>query len=335
MSQTALWWRSLENDEVACELCPVGCSLSPNQDGPCGTRGNRAGTMVPLHYGRIVSAGMDPIEKKPLYHFHPGSSIFSVAAPGCNLHCRFCQNSTISQPTSQEMEPLTSAASAQDLVAAALREEAIGIAYTYSEPLVWYEFVRDCAALAREHGLKNVLVSNGFLNSAPLAELLPLVDAANLDLKAMDDEFYRTVCNGRLEPVLSAIRQFHAAGVHLEVTNLLIPGYNDSLEQVQRLVDFVGSLGREVPLHFSAYHPSWKLDAPPTPRSTLIRAREQALKNLDFVYLGNVAGEAGRDTVCPDCRTVAVARSGRQARVILGRGGTCSGCGRKLPIITP
>ncbi|MBU8869406.1 MAG: AmmeMemoRadiSam system radical SAM enzyme [Gemmatimonadales bacterium] len=346
MNPSALWWHPLENDELACELCPVGCRLSSGQDGPCGSRGNRAGTMVPLHYGRIISAGMDPIEKKPLYHYYPGSSIFSVAAPGCNLHCLFCQNWQISQTSSRttngttngakgrEVVASTTSASAAELVDAALRQGASGIAYTYSEPLVWYEFIKDCAALAKEHGLKNVLVTNGFLNPRPLADLLPLIDAANIDLKAMDPEFYRDVCQGSLEPVLAAIRQFHAAGVHLEVTNLLIPGYNDSEAQVDQLVDFVGSLGPEVPLHFSAYRPSWKLDAPPTPRSTLIRAREQALQSLDWVYLGNVGGEVGRDTVCPDCGSPVVIREGFRAEVNVLSGGLCSSCGRKLPIIT-
>ena len=317
MSSTAQWWRPLENDEVTCELCPVGCKLAAGRDGPCGTRGNRSGAMVPLHYGRIVSAGIDPIEKKPLYHYYPGSSIFSIAAPGCNLHCLFCQNSSISQIKSTKAPSPTTAASARELVDAAVGQGAMGIAYTYSEPLVWYEFVKDCSALAHRHGLKNVLVTNGFLNPQPLAELLPFIDAANIDLKSMDDEFYRKVCQGRLEPILNAIRQFHAAGVHLEITNLLIPGYNDSVEQVERLVDFVATVGPEIPLHFSAYHPSWKLDAPPTPRETLVRARVQAKKKLDWVYLGNVGGEAGRDTLCPDCGAAAVTRAGWRAGVNL------------------
>ena len=330
MTPTARWWHALEDSEVACELCPVGCRLADGRDGPCGTRGNRGGQMEPLHYGEIVSAGLDPIEKKPLYPFHPGRSIFSVAAPGCNLHCLFCQNWTISQ----ERDARTTPVAAEDLVAAAVRQGAVGIAYTYSEPLVWYEFVSDCAVLAREQGLKNVLVTNGFLNREPLGELLPLIDAANVDLKAMDDEFYRTVCKGRLEPVLAAIRQFRAAGVHLEITNLLIPGHNDTEDQVARLVAFVASLGREVPLHFSAYRPSWKLDAPPTPRETLVRAREQALGSLDWVYLGNVAGQEGRDTSCPDCGAVAVARAGLRATADLGADGACRACGRDLGIVT-
>lgn len=325
----ARWWRALDDGAVACELCPVGCRLPEGKAGPCGTRANREGRMVPLHYGRVVSAGMDPIEKKPLYHFHPGRGILSVAAPGCNLHCLFCQNASISQDCTSSTVPL----SAEEMIAAAETGGAVGIAYTYSEPLVWYEFVRDCSELARTRGLKNVIVSNGYLNPGPLAELLPLIDAANIDLKAMDDGFYRDVCRGRLDPVLASLEQIHAAGVHLEVTNLLIPGYNDSEEQVERLVGFVADLDRSVPLHFSAYHPSWRLDAPPTPRATLVRAYGQARRRLDWVYLGNMAIEEGRDTVCPQCGVVAIARSGFRAEVRVGADHRCRGCGQKLRAI--
>jgi pyruvate formate lyase activating enzyme len=328
MTVAAAWWRPLPNGQAACELCPIGCRLRNGQTGPCGTRENAGGEMRPLNYGRVAAVGLDPIEKKPLYHFHPGRPILSVAAPGCNLHCLFCQNWHLSQ----EREQRTSAASPADVVDLARREDSLGIAFTYSEPLVWYEFVRDTARLARERGLKTVLVTNGFLEAAPLAELLPLIDAANVDLKSMDERFYRKICRARLAPVLAALRAFRAAGVHLEVTNLLIPGHNDAPPQVERLVEFVAGLGRDVPLHFSAYRPAWKLDAPPTPRATLVRAREQALGRLDFVYLGNVAGEEGRDTACPGCGHLLVARSGYHARVDLADG-ACPACGAAAPLV--
>jgi pyruvate formate lyase activating enzyme len=329
----AAWWQALDNGQAACTLCPIGCRLRPGQTGPCGTRANRDRTMVPLHYGQVVSLGVDPIEKKPLYHFHPGRPILSAAAPGCNLHCLFCQNWSISQ---QPQAP-TRRVSPEQLVAAAVEENSVGLAFTYSEPLVWYEYVRDTTRAARAAGLKNVLVTNGFLNPEPLAELLPWIDAANIDLKSMEDRFYRKVCKARLEPVLAAIRQFVAAGVHVEVTNLVIPGYNDSDEQLGRLVDFVAGLqpagGRAIPLHFSAYHPAWKMDAPPTPRSTLLRAREIALGKLDWVYLGNVGGSEGRDTACRECGKVVIARSGFQARVHLTQEARCPGCGNGLPVV--
>jgi pyruvate formate lyase activating enzyme len=322
-TRRAEWWRPLDNGQVACDLCPIGCRLREGQTGPCATRANRDGTMVPLHYGRIVSGGVDPIEKKPLYHFHPGAPILSVAAPGCNLHCLFCQNWTISQNGAAP----TSAMSPDDLVRLARDEGSVGIAYTYSEPLVWYEFVSDAARLARGRGLKNVLVSNGFLNAEPLDDLLPWIDAANIDLKSMDDRFYRKICKARLEPVLAAIRRFHAAGVHLELTNLIIPGHNDRDDQLRALVDFVAALDPEIPLHFSAYHPAWKMDAPATPRETLLRAREIAGEKLKWVYLGNVAAVTGRDSECPACGALLVARRGFHGVSHLGPGGACPGCG--------
>jgi len=285
--------------------------------------------MVPLHYGRIVSAAVDPIEKKPLYHFHPGRRILSVAAPGCNLHCMFCQNWTISQDGGAP----TSRTSARELVAIARREDSVGIAFTYSEPLVWFEFVRDTARVFRAAGMKTVLVTNGYLQPGPLAELAPWIDAANVDLKSMDDMFYRKICKARLEPVLASIHHLRAAGVHVEITNLVIPGYNDTDDQIDELVHFVAALGRSVPLHFSGYHPAWRMTAPPTPPETLLRARDRALRRLDHVYLGNLPLAEGRDTVCPDCGTVAVERRGYRTEVHLDEGAACTGCGRRLPLV--
>ena len=327
MTQSAAFWHPLDNGQVACDLCPIDCRLREGQTGPCASRANHAGQMVPLHYGRIVSSALDPIEKKPLYHFHPGKPILSVAAPGCNLHCMFCQNWTISQ----NGDARTMKMSPSDLAAMAQAEESVGVAFTYSEPLVWFEFVRDTARLVREKGLKNVLVTNGYLNPEPLAELLPLIDAANIDLKSMDDVFYRKVCKARLEPVLAAIRQFHAAGVHLEITNLLIPGHNDTDDQITALVDFVAALDTNIALHFSAYRPAWKLNAPPTPLETLLRAKELADEKLKFVYLGNVQTSAGRDTVCPDCGKVVIERSGYQSAAKFIKGDICPGCSSRFP----
>jgi len=282
--------------------------------------------MVPLHYGRIVSAAVDPIEKKPLYHFHPGSRILSVAAPGCNLHCLFCQNWTISQDGGAATRPATP----DDLVAMALDQHSVGIAFTYSEPLVWYEFVRDTATAARAAGLKNVLVTNGFINPEPLDELLPFIDAANIDLKSMEEIFYRKICKARLAPVLESIRKFHEAGVHLELTNLLIPGHNDGNGQIDALVDFVSGLDRSIPLHFSAYHPAFKMEAPRTPPETMDRALERASDRLDWVYLGNVASREGRDSVCPGCEEVVVSRSGYRSHHHLTKKGRCASCDRPL-----
>ncbi len=329
----AAWWEPQSNGQAACHLCPIGCRLREGQTGPCGTRANQGGVMRPLHYGQVVSLGVDPMEKKPLYHFHPGRPIMSVAAPGCNLHCLFCQNWSISQEQGQR----TVAVEPEDLIATARREDSVGLAYTYSEPLVWYEFVRDCARAVRTAGMKNVLVTNGFLCREPLAEILPEIDAANIDLKSMDDRFYRKVCKARLEPVLAAIRQFLEAGVHVELTNLVIPGHNDSDEQLMALVDFVAGLeqgsGQPIPLHFSAYRPAWKMTAPATPHATLLRARNLARRKLEWVYLGNVPGREGRDTHCPHCGVVVIGRGGTQAQLDLTAAGACGTCRGPLPII--
>ena len=325
----AAWWRALPNGQAACDLCPIGCRLREGQTGPCGTRANRHGVMAPLHYGRIATAALDPIEKKPLFHFHPGCDILSVAAPGCNLHCAFCQNWNLSQ----EHDAPTRPATARELVATAIDHGSVGIAFTYSEPLVWFEFVRDTARAARAAGLATVLVTNGYLNPEPLAELLPLIDAANIDLKSMDDRFYRRVCKARLAPVLDSIRRFVAAGVHVELTNLVIPGHNDDEASLEALIDFVVGLGRPVPLHFSAYHPAWRMQAPPTPRATLLRAYEQASRRLDWVYLGNLSGEQGRDSRCPTCATLLVDRSSYRGISTLTPSAACPHCGTPHPFI--
>jgi pyruvate formate lyase activating enzyme len=322
----AAWWEPAANGGVRCTLCPLRCRLREGRDAPCGTRGNRGGRMVPLQYGELVACNLDPIEKKPLYHYRPGAPILSIAARGCNLHCAFCQNWGISQTAGGGEGTVTPDA----VVARARREGSFGVAYTYSEPLVWFEFVRDCARAVRDAGLRNVVVTNGFLEPGPLDELAPLLDAANVDLKSMDDGFYRKVCKARLAPVLAAIERLHAAGVHVEITNLLIPGHNDAPAQVRALVDFVAGLDRTIPLHFSAYRPAWKFTAPPTPVAVLERAAAIARGKLDFVYLGNVIVSAGNDTRCPGCGALAVDRTAAARPVGLDAAGRCLDCGRAL-----
>ena len=326
MTVNAAWWRSESKSQVVCELCPLRCRLRPERDGPCGTRGNRDGVMVPLQYGRVAALGVDPMEKKPLYHFHPGAPILSIAARGCNLHCGFCQNWGLSQEGRGADIDMTPA----EIVALAQREGSVGIAYTYSEPLVWFEFVRDTARLAHQAGLVNVVVTNGFLEPGPLDELAPWLDAANVDLKSMDDRFYRRICKARLAPVLETIRRLHGAGVHVEVTNLVIPGHNDAPEEIAALVDFVASVDRGLPLHFSAYRPAWTFAAPPTPPDTLARAAAPAARKLDYVYQGNIATTGAADTHCPGCGSVVVERSGRGVRSRLDAGGACPDCSRSI-----
>jgi len=328
VSVAAAYWDAISDRRVACKLCPTACQLREGQDGPCGTRGNRAGAMVPLQYGKVVAAGLDPIEKKPLYHFLPGRPILSVAAQGCNLHCAFCQNWQISQQKGAAGENLAPA----DIVRLARRHGSMGVAYTYSEPLVWFEFVRDTARLVREAGLVNVVVSNGYLNPEPLAELIPLLDAANIDLKSMDERFYREVCKARLAPVLATITALVAAGVHVEVTNLVIPGHNDGDPQLARLRDWVADLSPDIPLHLSAYRPEYKFDAPATPPATLDRAARLCAERLHYVYAGNVRLPAWNDTRCPACGEAVIARRGYQTECRL-TAPKCPACDAALPII--
>jgi pyruvate formate lyase activating enzyme len=325
----AQWWHPLADGRVACELCPVACTLKAGQNGPCGTRGNREGRLKVLNYGRVVALGIDPIEKKPLYHFRPGSTILSTAAPGCNLHCLFCQNSEISQRvdvSTREMSP-------QALVDIALAQGIRAIAFTYSEPLVWYEFVVDTARAARAAGLATVIVTNGYLEPGPLAQLLPLIDAANVDLKSMDDGFYQRMCKARVAPVLASIRALHAAGVHLELTNLVIPGQNDQDRDFQALAAFVADVDPGIPLHLSAYHPSYRFEAPATPPSTLTRAAGICAEVLEYVYVGNLPLTEWSHTRCPDCGETVIARAGYSAELRLTPAGACPTCGRSIPVL--
>lgn len=270
-------------------LCPHHCFLREGQSGRCRSRVCRNGEIVSTVYGRPCALAIDPIEKKPLLRFHPGTRILSLACTGCNLSCRFCQNHDISQVKpdavpSAHWEP-------KDLVALALQEHVPGIAYTYTEPLTWYEYMRDIAREAHAAGLWNVLVSAGYVEEQPLRELIPLIDAANIDLKAFSDEVYKKVCGARLEPVLRTLKMLHEGGVHLEITNLLVPGVNCDRDMIQQMCQWLMANDMaEVPLHFSRFFPRYKmLDKAPTPLAYLYQAREIAqAAGLKYVYLGNV-----------------------------------------------
>lgn len=322
--------RRSHQDQVVCLLCPNRCAIPEGKTGRCRVRRNVSGVLYTLNYGEVVSYGIDPIEKKPLYHFYPGHQIFSLGARGCNLHCRFCQNWEIAHG-----EPSTVRVTPEEIIDLTRQQDhrCIGIAYTYSEPLVWYEFVYDTAVLARKAGLKNVLVTNGFIEPEPLKKLLPYIDAMNIDVKAFTDDFYRRMCAGRLDPVLRTV-EIAVGHCLVEVTTLLVTGYNDTPGEIRKLASWVAGLDRELPLHLSRYSPRYRLNAPPTPLETMRRAREVAQEYLSHVYLGNIWDVEDGYTYCPQCRKKVIERSGYIIRELhLKEGNRCSHCDFALNIV--
>lgn len=324
----AMFWER-RGERVKCNLCPRACVIPPGGRGVCHGRANREGELESLNFGAVTSMALDPIEKKPLYHFHPGREVLSLGTFGCNLTCRFCQNHSISQVEAQfsRVEP-------EEAVQAALEQGkgCIGLAFTYSEPTVWYEFILETARLAHRNGLSNVLVSNGYIMTEPLEELLPHLDAANIDIKAFSEEFYRNVCGGTLQPVLNTVKTL-AGRIHLELTTLIIPGLNDGEDEISRLVDWVSDLPEETPLHFSRYFPSYRMTIPPTPRETLIGAHRIAATKLHYVYLGNIDAGVGNDTLCPKCGSVLIHRHHWEIRIGELEDGKCTNCGRPADIV--
>ncbi len=280
----ARYYEKLDGLKVHCHLCPTECVISDGARGACNARINKNGILYSEIYGKITSAALDPIEKKPLYHYHPGEYIYSVGTKGCNFHCDFCQNWTIAQNPDAPTRDVTS----EEIIANAKECGSFGIAYTYNEPFIWHEFVFDTAKLAKASGLENVLVTNGYVNIKPLEDILPYVGAMNIDLKAFDDKFYTKICGGRLNKVLEVIKR-SCRSCHVELTTLIIPGLNDSPDQMKKEAEWIrDNAGPETPLHISRYFPCYKMKIPPTPVKTMERARQIALKSLKYVYLGNV-----------------------------------------------
>jgi pyruvate formate lyase activating enzyme len=322
----AAHWRP-EEDAVRCGLCPHRCRIARGKAGICGVRENRGGTLHAATYGKVAAVAMDPIEKKPLFHFHPGASILSIGSVGCNFRCEFCQNWHLVQ----KKVPLEDTRIG-DLVATARREGSIGIAYTYNEPLIQFEFVLDCSKAFREAGMKNVLVTNGFVSPEPLSELLPFVDAMNIDLKSMDPSFYREICGGDLSAVLDTVRTA-SKRTHVELTTLLYTGHNDSEGQVRAVIDFVAATDPEIPLHISRYFPQHRATAPPTPPARLEAAWRAARERLPYVYVGNLRLPGAEDTLCPGCHATVVRRTGFDADAPGLSGDRCASCGTRLRFV--
>ncbi|MBN1807467.1 MAG: AmmeMemoRadiSam system radical SAM enzyme [Planctomycetes bacterium] len=325
----AMYWKPANAGRVECTLCPHRCIIPEGGRGICRGRVNSGGKLLAESFGRITSMGMDPIEKKPLYHFQPGSRIMSVGTYGCNLRCSFCQNHDISQKGPPEVAYRE--VSPQDLVLAAAANGSAGIAYTYNEPMIWYEYVLETAVLAHRAGLANVLVTNGYVNPEPFAELAPHTDAMNVDIKSFRDEFYKDLAGASLQPVLDTVKAGVKAGIHVETTTLIIPGHNDGDRELDALAAWIAAeAGPETPAHLSAYFPRYRLKAPATPLETLMRAQRLFRKHLEYVYLGNVPADSGSDSRCAECGRLLVERSGYQVNAAgLAADGTCAGCGAK------
>ncbi len=315
-----------EGNFVICEICPNLCKIAEDKLGRCLGRKNIGGKLYALNYGEVVSMAIDPMEKKPLYHFYPGEEIFSVATYGCNLLCPFCQNWEISQrrAPAKYFTP-------ENLIKEIKKHGLKFIAYTYTEPLIWFEYLSDVMKLARRAGVKNVLVTNGMINEEPLKEILPDIDAMNIDLKSIRADFYQDFIKGDLPTVLNTIR-IAKKSCHIELTNLLIPGKNDSEEDIRDLVDFVADLGKETVLHFSRYFPHYKISIPPTPTETLKIAYKIGKEKLYYIYVGNIAG-FNNNTICPGCGNLLVARDYYYTRIIGINNQRCSVCQRPVDFL--
>lgn len=317
--------------QVVCELCPTECVLDNYQVGGCRVRINKDGVLYSLVYGKPCSVAVDPIEKKPFYHFLPGTRAYSIATVGCVLGCKFCQNWQISQadPESEDHQDLPP----EDVVRAAIFYGCSTITYTYTEPTVFYEYMYDTARVARRFGMRNTMHSCGYINEKPLREIAKYLDAADVDLKSFSDEFYGRICGGRLGPVLDSLVVLRSEGVWLELTNLVIPSLNDDMTMIRQMCKWiVRNLGEDVPLHFSRFFPYYKLkDVPPTPLETLRSAREEALAaGLRYVYVGNVRSEA-ENTHCSRCGRLLIERAGYVVLRIDIKGGECAHCGAPVP----
>jgi len=320
-------------NDVVCELCPRYCTIPAGGAGDCRVRVNLGGKLRATTYGRPSAVHIDPMEKKPLYHFHPGTSILSIATAGCNLHCRNCQNWQLSQRGGEEMEHIYRGMPDQ-IVDTTLKQGCQAIAYTYSDPIIFYEYVYDTAEAAQAVGLYNVFVTAGYINKAPLRKLCRVLNATNTDLKAFDDKFYRDNCSATLKPVLDALVTFREEGVWVEVTNLVIPTLNDDMAMIRRMAHWIrDELGAYTPLHLSRYHPMYRMrNLPPTPTETLERARQEAMDvGLHYVYIGNLSGHKGSSTFCPHDGTLLIRRTGFWiTEYHLTEDGRCPVCHEKI-----
>ncbi|MGV8078595.1 MAG: AmmeMemoRadiSam system radical SAM enzyme [Syntrophales bacterium] len=332
MMREALLYEKKDNGRTACGLCAHRCLIAPGKRGICGVRENRDGVLHTLVYGALIAQNIDPIEKKPVFHIHPGSKSFSIATVGCNFSCTFCQNADISQMPRENGLIQGRETPAEDVVDRAVHSGSRTIAYTYTEPTIFFEYALDIARMATGRGLKNIFVTNGYMTPEALDMIGTDLHGANVDLKSFSDEFYRKRCGARLEPVLTTLREMKRRGVWVEVTTLLIPGLNDGDGELREIASFLKSLGPETPWHISRFHPRYRLTtSPPTPLPTIQRAvqigREAGLK---YVYSGNVPGDEGENTTCASCGEMLVRRWGFTVAENRLQSGSCPRCGTRM-----
>jgi len=329
----AMFYEKLDGNVVKCDLCSHRCGrITNSKRGICGVRENRDGTLYSLVYGKAVAHAVDPIEKKPLFHFLPGSKAYSIATVGCNFRCDNCQNFEISQMPRERNVIIGEDVTPEEIVAAAKQYKCESIAYTYTEPTIFFEYAYDTAKLASKEGIKNVFVTNGYITEEALVEIKPYLDAANIDLKSFSDDFYRKNCGARLSPVLDSIKVHKSLGIWIEITTLIIPTLNDSEENLRKIAEFIKDVGEEIPWHISRFHPMYQLlDLPRTPITTLHKAREIGLEvGLRYVYEGNVPGEVGENTYCYNCGKPLIRRHGYTILENKIKDSECSYCGAKV-----
>jgi pyruvate formate lyase activating enzyme len=329
----AYLYKRLENEKVQCFLCNHHCVIGSGKKGLCGVRENRSGTLVSLVYGKVIATHCDPIEKKPLFHFMPGSRSYSIATVGCNFRCVFCQNADISQMPSDYNRIMGQDMMPENIVKEALKTRSSSISYTYTEPTIYYELAVDTARLAVSEGLKNVFVSNGYMTQQCLEDISPDLHAANVDLKAFSDKFYKEQCGAKLKPVLRTLETMKRLGIWLEVTTLLIPGLNDSKEELREISQFLANLDKDIPWHISRFHPTYRLThIPSTPPESIQRARDLGYEaGLKYVYTGNLPGDEGEKTFCHSCGKLLVDRFGFTVTENRIKDNLCAECGSEIP----
>lgn len=332
----ALLYQKLKDKRVYCHLCCHRCLIAPDKRGICSVRENRGGKLYSLVYGLAIAANVDPIEKKPLFHFLPGSQSFSIATAGCNFRCSFCQNWQESQIIKESGEIIGEKLSPEEIVRRAKKTGCVSIAYTYTEPTIFFEYARETALLAKKEGLANVFVTNGYQTPETIKEMAKFVEAANVDLKSFSEDFYRKICGARLEPVLETIKLMYKAGIWLEITTLVVPGQNDSDKELSQIAQFIAQIDKNIPWHISRFRPDFQMsDSFPTPLETLEKAYQIGKKaGLKYVYLGNVLTETGENTYCPKCGSLAIKRFGYETEILaVNKKGKCQKCGEDLKII--